>query len=239
MFLPSLRPPPREPTVNQAERTRRSRARILEAALELFSKYGFRGTSVREIADEAGVSTGSVYHQFPDKESLFHALLDRYWEEVRDPAHPLNQALTRGHFPDNLEALGLASRESVERFRRYIKLIYVDVVEFEGRHVRKFYASIADRFGTFVENHPEMLVGRERLRPDLDPGFAVMLVSRFFLQYFAVEILFGVENHFGRPSDDVVRDVAEILKRGMLAPEPSGDGAGEGVDDGAGTEETS
>src|SRR6185295_1396810 len=52
--------------MQQAERSERSRALILEAALRLFSARGYRGTSIRDIADGAGVTTGNLYHQFPD-----------------------------------------------------------------------------------------------------------------------------------------------------------------------------
>ena len=202
--------------MNQAERTRRSRGRILEAALELFSRHGFRGTSVRDIADAAGVSTGSVYHQFTDKEAIFHELLGEYWRYASDPDFPLNRALASSCFPDDLEALGDAARRSVEQYRRHIKLIYVDVVEFEGRHIRQFYSGMAERFERFVGAHPEVLSGRQKLRPDLEPGFAMMFASRVFLQYFAVELLFGVENHFGRRSDEVLGDIARVLRRGIV-----------------------
>ena len=204
--------------MNQAERTRRSRARILEAALELFSRHGFRGTSVRDIADAAGLSTGSVYHQFSDKESIFHALLDQYWQLAKQADYPLNKALLSARFPDDLDAICDSARESIEQHRHYIKLIYVDVVEFEGRHVRHFYAGMAQRFERFIEQHPKLLDGRDRLREDLDPGLALMLVSRVFLQYFAVELLFGVDDHFGRPGPDALREIADILRRGMVEP---------------------
>ena len=55
--------------LTQGEKSERSRALILEAALQLFSKQGYRGTSIREIAEAAGLSTGNVYHHFPDKET--------------------------------------------------------------------------------------------------------------------------------------------------------------------------
>ena len=206
--------------MNQEERTRRSRAKLLEAALELFSRRGYRGTSVRDIAIQAGVSTGNLYHQFPDKETIFRTLLDDYWAELASAEHPLNRALAEGAFPDDLEALGRAAREGVEKYRRYIALIYVDVVELEGQHIRKFYTSMADRFEHFAHEHPEATHG-SALRDGLSPGFGVMLASRIFLQYFAVEVLFGVPDHFGRASDEVIREIAEILRRGMLK-EPAG-----------------
>ena len=45
--------------------------RILEAAEECFARYGFRKTSMEDIAREAGLSRRSVYRHFPDKSALF------------------------------------------------------------------------------------------------------------------------------------------------------------------------
>jgi hypothetical protein len=43
-----------------------------------------------------------------------------------------------------------------------------------------------------------------------------MLASRFLLHYYAVEIVFGVKNHFGKNSDDVLKEIADMLRHGML-----------------------
>ena len=51
------------------------RARILEAALEVFAATGYRSATVGEIARRARVSTGNVYRYFPDKETLFYAVV--------------------------------------------------------------------------------------------------------------------------------------------------------------------
>ncbi|MCU0255834.1 MAG: TetR/AcrR family transcriptional regulator, partial [Vicinamibacterales bacterium] len=90
----------------QEERSERSRAHILEAALALFSHQGYRATSIREIAERAGVSTGNVYHHFQDKDAIFNELLDQYWSAIEDPDLPFNRALASGAFPDNLEVIG-------------------------------------------------------------------------------------------------------------------------------------
>lgn len=211
--------------MQQDERSRRSRVQILEAALRLFSHQGYRGTSIRDIAEAAGLSTGNVYHHFPDKETLFRTLLDQYWLAIESPEFPFNKALASGAFPDDLEALGRAARESVRQYRPYVALIYVDVVEFEGTHIRKFYASMADRFETFLAAHGGLAV-QKKLRKGVSSLSAVMLASRVFLNYFAVEILFGVPNHFGKKSDEVVKEIADVLRHGLL-PASAGAGAEE------------
>lgn len=204
--------------MNQEERTQRSRAQILDAALALFSHQGYRATSMREIAARAGVSTGNVYHHFKDKETIFLVLLDVYWRAIEDPEFPTNKALTTGSFPENLEDIGRAARESVAQYRPYVTLIYVDVVEFEGMHIRKFYSEMAGRFERFVAVHRDEIKLEGKLRPGIQPASAVMLAFRTFLQYFAVELVFGVPNHFGKSTDEVVGEIANILRHGMLKP---------------------
>ena len=201
--------------MNQEQRSERSRSQILRAALKLFSRRGYRATSMRDIALTAKASTGNVYHQFPDKETIFNTLLDEYWKAIASPEHPFNKALAAGAFPNDLEALGRAARDSVAQYRPYVALIYVDVVEFEGRHIRKFYADMASRFGAYLEANRDR-VQLDRLRPDVSPTSAVMIASRLLLHYFSVELVFGVPNHFGADTDTVLKQISDILGRGML-----------------------
>ena len=200
--------------MKQDKRSEKSRTAILESALELFSSQGYRGTSIREIAEAAGVSTGNVYHHFADKETIFQTVLGQYWKAIENPEFPFNKALASGTFPDNLEELAVAAREGVRLWRRHVALIYVDVVELSGNHIRKFYSEMASRFERFIVTHGETLSGE--LRPGVPVTTAVMLASRVFLQYYAVEILFGVPEQFGKDSDRVMGEIAEILRHGML-----------------------
>ena len=202
----------------QEERSQRSRNQILEAALELFSHRGYGATSMRDIARDAGVSTGNVYHHFKDKETIFNELLNQYWAAIDSPDFVFNRAMASAPFPENIEAMGFAARDMVQQWRRHVALIYVDVVEFEGSHIRKFYADMASRFERFAEHHPELLASSEPLRPGMTLGAALMLVTRFFMNYFAVEVLFGVHDHFGKNSDDAVGEIAEVLRHGMVEP---------------------
>ena len=130
-----------------------------------------------------------------------------------------HQALAAGAFPDDLEALGRATRESVLQYRAHVALIYVDVVEFEGRHIRKFYSDMASRFGAFLDRHPGRESIEKRLRPGVSPLAAIMVASRFLLQYYAVELVFGVPDHFGKDSETVLREIADILRHGMVRPD--------------------
>ncbi len=202
--------------MTQEERSEKSKQLILDAALKLFSHKGYGATSVRDIAEEAELSKGNVYHHFPDKEAIFRALIDRYFEAMTQPEFPFNRALASGSFPENLEEIGHAVRDVIRDYREYIALIYVDVVEFDGTHVRKFYENMAERFTTFMRATGMEQELETKLAEGLSPVSAVMLATRIFYNYFTVEILFGVKDHFGKETDAVVHEIARILRHGML-----------------------
>ena len=202
--------------MTQVERSEKSRTLILDSALKLFSHKGYGATSVRDIAEEAGLSKGNVYHHFPDKEAIFRALIDRYFEAMSQPEFPFNRALAQGSFPENLETIGRAVREIIHEYREYIALIYVDVVEFDGTHVRKFYQNMADRFDSFMKATGMEKELTAKLADGLSPVSAVMLATRIFYNYFTIEILFGVKDHFGKGTDEAVVEIARILRHGML-----------------------
>lgn len=205
-------------SMTQDERSERSRAAILEAALQMFSRQGFRGTSIRDVAARAGVSTGSVYHHFRDKEALLSTLLEQFWTATAEPDFPMNRALNAGAFPGRVEELGLAAQEVVTGWRQHIALIYVDVVEFEGIHIRKFYSTLASRCEQLIEEHRETQDIVAQLRPGIPAAAAMLMTMRIFFYYFIVDVLFGVPNHYGLSADEAIAAISDILQHGMLRP---------------------
>lgn len=197
-------------------KSERSRRQVLDAALALFSSQGFKATSVRQIADGAKVSIGNVYHHFPDKEAIFKTLLDELTEITDSRAFPFRRALSAGRFPDNLELLGYAVRDSVRDYRQYMTLIYVDVLEFEGTHIKNFYSDMARRYADLIATDEAMADIQRRLRPGVSPISALMLTQRLFFSYFTIEILFGVKEPFGKDSSEAVKEIADILKNGIM-----------------------
>jgi AcrR family transcriptional regulator len=55
-----------------------TRERIVAAALDLFARQGFAGTSMRQIATAVGIRAASLYNHFPGKEGLFDAIIESY-----------------------------------------------------------------------------------------------------------------------------------------------------------------
>ncbi len=69
-------------TIEQFDEIRQqSRAKIMEAALELFGSFGYHATSISKIAKKAGISKGLMYNYFESKEDLLHAIVIENIEE--------------------------------------------------------------------------------------------------------------------------------------------------------------
>jgi AcrR family transcriptional regulator len=72
------------------------REHLVRLAAELFAEKGYQATTVRNIADEAGILSGSLYHHFDSKESIVDEILTAFFDELT----AANQAaLDRGGDP--------------------------------------------------------------------------------------------------------------------------------------------
>ncbi|GAA4070360.1 TetR/AcrR family transcriptional regulator [Nonomuraea soli] len=66
-----------EPTPRRGTKGERTRARILDSAMELFSRSGFHAVSLRDIAAHAGMTHAGLLHHFPGKDELLIQVLTR------------------------------------------------------------------------------------------------------------------------------------------------------------------
>src|SRR5687768_9742979 len=91
-------------------KARRTRARILEAALALFADRGYEATTMRDVAREAGASLGLAYRYFASKEEFALALYMRLAEESEEW---VRDGLVGGTVAERFEAAMLAKLDQV------------------------------------------------------------------------------------------------------------------------------
>lgn len=207
--------------VVQEAKSEASVSAVLDAALDLFSTQGFRATPLRQIAEHAGLSVGNIYHHFPNKHALYQTLIDRYWQRLLDPELPLNKIFAAGRFPEDLEAMAAAIEQVVSDNSAHILLIYVDVIEFRGEHIRTFYEGMARRFEATYG--PQFEKRRESGDfGETDPMIAVMVAARWFFYFFTVEKCFGAPLHFGMTPAQAVGEFIRLLRFGLLPRGGSG-----------------
>ena len=93
----------------QAERTQETRARILDAAVEILRKKGYAHFRTADVAQEAGVSRGAQLHHFATKEKLIYATLEHVFHKVMETSQRRARALRRDE--DALERIVADARD--------------------------------------------------------------------------------------------------------------------------------
>jgi len=81
------------------------REHLIGAATRAFAKHGYRGTTTKRLAAEAGVSEGLFYHYFPSKRRLLTVIRDRVFADVRLAIAPDRRGAPSGHAEHLVRAL--------------------------------------------------------------------------------------------------------------------------------------
>jgi AcrR family transcriptional regulator len=75
----------------RSKRSARTRERILEAATEVFARAGFHGARVADIAEQAGIAYGLVYHYFHNKDDILAAIFAERWGQYIEYLHEVRR----------------------------------------------------------------------------------------------------------------------------------------------------
>jgi len=75
----------------RSKRSVRTRERILEAATEVFARAGFHGARVADIAEQAGIAYGLVYHYFHNKDDILAAIFAERWGQYVEYLHEVRR----------------------------------------------------------------------------------------------------------------------------------------------------
>ena len=128
----------------------KTRATILEAAHTLFLKNGFHGTSMRQIAEEAGLALGGLYNYFDSKEKSLARMLDAHHPyHVVLPALEHTQGETIEEFVHDAAGKMRVGIDGVED--QLMPLVMIDLVEFQGRYLKRLATKLIPSFLPFVE----------------------------------------------------------------------------------------
>ncbi|GGM74040.1 putative transcriptional regulator TetR family protein [Lentzea pudingi] len=150
------------------------RAELLELAAKMFAERGYGQTTVRDIADAAGILSGSLYHHFDSKESMVDEILRTFLDELFTRYREVVEA---GVGPkQTLKALVVASFEAIDT-RHAAVAIYQN----EAKHLTPLerFSYIEDRSVEFRKLWTVLLeegMGAGVFRADLDVDVAYRFI---------------------------------------------------------------
>jgi AcrR family transcriptional regulator len=162
-----------------------TRSTIIEAANDLFITQGYNGTSMRQIAKQAGIALGGIYNHFSSKEEIFEAVF-----------------LANHPFLEMLPAIESAPGDTVEEFVRnaagrmleaiqqkagFLNLWFTEMVEFKNIHAQQIFHESLPRGINIIERFSQI---DGELRP-IPPHMLIRTFIGLFLSYYLAESIFG------------------------------------------------
>ena len=173
---------------------------ILEAAFQLFLEQGYHGTSMRQVAGEAGITPAAIYNHFESKEALFVDLLS-----ARVPHHAVLGALksAQGRNAHELthDAIQRMRSAMVNQFDN-LRLMFIELIEFQGRHADTIAAQFLPQLFEFAQQ-------LKQLDPSVNRYTDVILARAFFGLFMSYAISVTILGGSAGFRDDP-RDLAEF-----------------------------
>ncbi|MFI5028131.1 MAG: TetR/AcrR family transcriptional regulator [Solirubrobacterales bacterium] len=147
------------------------RRNILDAAIRVFARQGFHSTRVSDIADEAGVAYGLVYHYFKSKDEVLNELFTERWSLL---LAAIEEADSSDESPRaKLAAVAGFIVDSYRHEPELMKVIIVEVTRAANSFGRTHLPEIRRAYDSITRIVAE---GQEAgaFRRDIDPAFASM-----------------------------------------------------------------
>jgi AcrR family transcriptional regulator len=201
------------------------RLQILQVAISLFAKKGFRGTTTKEIARAAGVSEAMVFRHFATKEELYKAILDHKacvsgsLDLCQGKA--VAEAISRKDDRAVFEGLGLALLQHHEDDTEFLGLLMHAALEghelaqmFWERNVLQMY----DFLRSYMAERQ-----RDGAIRELDPGIIVRAFIGMIIHHSVNNSLWDTQRRLLDISNArAAREFTEILLNGICATEAFG-----------------
>jgi TetR/AcrR family fatty acid metabolism transcriptional regulator len=188
------------------------RRQILDAAIRVFARQGFHSCRVSDIADEAGVAYGLVYHYFASKDEVLNELFTERWSLLLAAIEEVDQQPI-----DAREKLDAVARFIIDSYRHdpeLMKVIIVDVTRAANSFGRTHLAEIRRAYDLIAK----IVADAQRagtFRKDVDAEFASMWVYgaiEQLLSGWVFELIPGTDADFDRAREMVVETICGGLE---------------------------
>lgn len=198
-------------TASEASKSAR-RNELLALAAGLFAERGLRATTVRDIADAAGILSGSLYHHFDSKEAMVDEILRGFLDDLFGRYREIVAAKLSPR--DTLEALVIASCESFDRWHAAVAIYQAEAKRLSGTPRFEYIAEYNREFRELWRNVLTEGVRDGSFRPELD----VELAFRFLRDTVWVAVRWYQPG--GRiTADTLAKQYLTIVLDGLTNPE--------------------
>jgi len=162
-----------------------SQEKIIAAAYPLFLKQGYHATTMRQVAEGAGLTMGGIYAHFANKEAIWIAVLME-----KHPFHDILPAIQASQGKTAAELMRDAAHRMVESIgakEEPLNLMFIEFVEFNGQHFQDLIPVLIPQF-VLVGQRFNQMQGSLRSLPPLE---IVRSFFGLFFSYFMTDLILG------------------------------------------------
>jgi AcrR family transcriptional regulator len=192
----------------------KTREKILNSALKLFSEKGFLGATTKEIAKKAGISEVTLFRYFPSKEKLFEEVINRYsflpkLKEVLQEAEKLP-------YPESLKSIATSFLEVLEMKESLVRIMLSEKHRYPEK-IKKIYKTIIENIFQLLSSYLSSLQKKGILR-EFDTKYTSMAFLGMFFSFF----LWKGEKFNSSDQNAIIDIFTDLFINGTLNPQISG-----------------
>jgi AcrR family transcriptional regulator len=192
---------------------------IIEAALTLFARNGFRGTTTKEIALAAGCSEATVFKHFATKDELYSAILETH-AGIEETLAQARQVAGRKDDAGVLRAVGLKGLTQMEHDSSLMRLLLFSALE--GHPLAQtFFESKVQGLHEFLSSYIEARIADGAFRP-VNALVAARAFVGMVVHYILLHEIYGVKRPPGCTPEQVVDTFITLFCDGVKqSPTPT------------------
>ena len=190
----------------------KNQASILAAGLVVFSQYGFRGSTLDQVAKEAGLSKPNLLYYFPSKDAIYTALLAKLLENWLEPLREVDAA---GDPVEELLAYAMRKLDMSQHFPRESRLFANEIIQGApriGPVLRGELRELVDEIAGVITGWADA----GRIRP-VDPYHLVFSIWALTQHYADFDVQVRAILGDVDPFDGAAQHL-EAMLRGLLTP---------------------
>src|SRR5215510_14388307 len=188
------------------------RQEILAAAMELFAKKGFQGTTTRDLASQAEVNEAIIFRHFNNKQELYSAILEHKAGDKSDARlEEFERLAQEGDDQRFFQAVGTAFLEKHEKDTTFMRLLLFSALE--GHELSEmFVASMTAR--NPISNYIRKRIEEGAFRP-MDPQLAARGFMGMFASFVLWQEIFDFKKTQPYDREEVVRTFVSLFLGGI------------------------
>lgn len=195
------------------------RRKIVQAAMDVFSRSGFSGATTRKIAEKAGISEAMIYSHFKDKEDLYSAIIDQKMQESEPLYYPLDAMRKK----DDERVFQTIVSNFIQKYSddtTFLRLLLFSALE--GHELAgMFVAGPVRRFFEFLAQYVRERIDDGALKP-VNPEIASRCLVGMVNYFILLKKIFGDETLESIELDEAIETMISIFCRGIVKEDING-----------------